>query len=167
MSSKLRPVRMGDPDTSSTRLAAYFFAGAALLLCQYAYILLVEDFYPSISLPGVGATVRNGADILRDQMLVFAVTAEGTRLKVDEHELLSILPGQYRVFVIKNGFGLLPESHTSDDDARVARAWIRERLQSQLGSVDVVALEVVHARYTALSTPPRRYIAVSAKRVDL
>jgi hypothetical protein len=140
-----------------------------VLFAQYYYILDVGEFYPSMSLPRAGAApVRDGVENTAERWLLFAVTQDGLRLHVDEHQLLSTMSSSYRSPIIERGFGLLPESSTTPEEAAEARAWLDSRLRRQLQRDDLVALEMVKARYTPSSTPgPKPYLALLIRSVEL
>jgi hypothetical protein len=154
-------------DPRDTRACVAFLAGALILFGQYAYIRRVDEFYPSISLPGGPHKVEDGETRSRNQRRLFAVTADGERVRIDEHALLAMLPPQFRGPVIAKGFGLLPRLRKPHRETEEARAWLRQRLARQLGREDLVAIEITVARYAPRGPSPAPYPPHKLTRIDL
>lgn len=139
---------------------------AAALFAQYAYILSVDEFYPSISLPRGTGMVEDGVLFSRSRWLLFAVSRDGARIKVDEHSLLAALPSQYRSPVIANGFGLTGNTRATAAEMAETRDWLRQRVENQIARRDLVGLEMVLGRYTPSDRGRRAYVAADLKRID-
>jgi hypothetical protein len=154
-------------DPREARACVAFLAGALVLFGQYLYIRRVDEFYPSISLPAGPHRVVDGETWSRNQRRLFALTADGERLRVDEHALLAMLPVQFRGPVIARGFGLVARPSRSARETEEARSWLRTRLARQLGREDLVALEIEVVRHTPLSPRPAPHRPHRSTRIEL